>query len=124
LVYAWDLDAPGWAVEDESLAGRLPRRIAATAPGAALRYRFRGTTIGVYWLVAPDSGDIAWSIDGAPPQRASSWDPYALQFTRAHYAILSDRLVRGEHEVHIQVLGDKQPESRGTAIRIGALLVH
>ncbi|MBS0208926.1 MAG: hypothetical protein JSS27_08240 [Planctomycetes bacterium] len=118
------LYAPGWTKEEKSFAGHFPHYLACHEPGTELVHKFSGTTIGVFWLIAPDSGDIEWSIDDSPPQRLSSWDKYALKFTRANYAILSDSLPSGEHTLKIKVLGDKNAQSKGTWIRIAALLVH
>jgi lysophospholipase L1-like esterase len=116
--------APGWKKEEKSLAGHYPHYLASNDPGAALVYEFTGTTIGVFWLIAPDSGDIEWSIDGGKPKRLSSWDKYALRFARASYAILADDLPPGAHTLKITVLGEKNPQSQGGWIRIAAFLVH
>jgi lysophospholipase L1-like esterase len=121
---ATTLSAPGWKKEDKSLGGHYPHYIAASEPGTELVQRFSGTTIGVYWLIAPDSGDIEWSIDDGKPRRLSSWDKYALKYARANYAILADDLSSGEHTLKITVLGEKNAQSKGTWIRIGAFLVH
>jgi lysophospholipase L1-like esterase len=118
------LHAPGWQKVDKPLGGRFPHYIASNQPGTELVRKFSGTTVGVYWLVAPDSGDIEWSIDGGPPKRLSSWDKYALKSARANYAILADDLAPGDHTLKIKVLDEKNPQSLGTWIRIGALLVH
>lgn len=121
---ATQVSAPGWRKEEKSLAGKYPHYISASEPGTELVHRFSGTTIGLFWLVAPDSGDIEWSIDDGPPQRRSSWDKYALKFSRANYTILADDLKHGEHTLKINVLGEKNEQSQGTWIRIGAFLVH
>jgi hypothetical protein len=67
---------------------------------------------------------IEWSIDGGEPQRLSSWYKYALKFSRAGYVILVDDLPSAEHCLQVRVLSDKNPQSKGTWIRIGAFLVH
>lgn len=121
---ATQVSAPGWQKEEKSLAGKYPHYLAASEADTELVYRFNGTTIGLLWLVAPDSGDIEWSIDGGKPQRRSSWDKYALKSARANYAILADDLSSGEHTLKIKVLGEKNEQSKGTWIRIGAFLVH
>jgi lysophospholipase L1-like esterase len=124
LVDATAAEAPGWKVEEKSLAGRTPRRLVSDAPGSTLTFKFTGTAVGVYWLVAPDSGDVEWSIDGSPPKRRSSWDRYALKFTRPHYTVFSTELPPGEHVLTIKVLAEKNEQSTGTAVRIGAFLVN
>jgi len=124
LEFAAQADAPGWQKEQKSMAGQCPNYIAASEPGTELVYVFNGTVIGIYWLIAPDSGDIEWSIDGGPATRRSSWDKYALKSSRANYAILADDLKPGEHRLKIKVLGEKNEQSKGTWIRIGAFMVH
>jgi lysophospholipase L1-like esterase len=124
LVDAWSADAPGWLKETESLTGRYPHRLSSNTPGSALTYDFEGSVIGLYWLMGPDSGDIEWSIDSGETHRASSWDIFALQYNRANYAILADNLAPGKHQLHIKVLSEKNNQSKGTWIRIGAFLVQ
>ncbi len=116
---------PGTVEKDSlSMAGRYPHMLACDAAGAELEYHFKGRAVGLYWLIAPDSGDIAWSVDGNRPERLSSWDKYAMSFTRANYSILDDNLEEGEHVLRIKVLQDRQPQSTGNWIRIGAMLVE
>jgi lysophospholipase L1-like esterase len=117
------LFAPGWKKEEKKL-GTLPHYLATDSPGSEFEHIFTGTTIGIYWMIAPDSGDIEWSVDGSEPKRLSSWDKYALKFTRPGYVILADDLSSGEHRLKIRVLSEKNPQSKGTWIRIGAFLVH
>lgn len=124
LVDAWSLNAAGWAKETESLAGKYPHRIAARTAGTELNYAFSGSAIGIYWLVAPTSGDIEWSIDGGTSKRETSWDVYAKSFTRANYIVLSQDLTAGPHTLKIKVLGEKNAESTDTWIRIGALMTN
>lgn len=125
LVDAWSLpESPGWTREAQSLSGRYPHRLSATAPGSELTLRFNGDAVGLYWLIAPDSGDIEWQIDGGPWKRRSSWDKYALRFTRANYTVLDSHLTPGPHELRLRVLAEKNGESTGTAVRIGAFLVN
>jgi hypothetical protein len=118
------LHAPGWQKEDKSLAGQYPHYISADAPDTELEHKFTGTTVGIFWLIAPDSGDIEWSIDDGKPTRLSSWDKYALKFTRAGYTVLADNLPSGEHTLKIKVLGQSPAQSTGSWIRIGAILIH
>lgn len=118
------LSTPGWEKEEKSLAGQYPHYISASLPDTELVHKFTGTTVGVFWLIAPDSGDIEWSIDDGKPTRLSSWDKYALKFTRAGYAILADDLPSGEHTLKIKVLGESNAQSKGSWIRIGAILIH
>jgi hypothetical protein len=124
LVDASEITADGWVHDEPSGGKRFPHTIAANQPGAELKYRFKGTAIGVYWVIAPDSGDIEWSVDGSAPKQVSSWDSYALRYSRTNYKVLDDALAPGEHEVELRVMSEKNPQSTGTWIRIGALMVN
>jgi lysophospholipase L1-like esterase len=123
LVDAWELARQPWEKDEGSLARRYPHMLVCGTPGAELEYKFQGKSIGLYWLIAPDSGDIEWSVDGNKPKRLSSWDKHALNFTRAGYCILDHNLEAGEHVLKIKVLQEKHPQSEGNWIRIGAVLV-
>ncbi|WP_168120906.1 SGNH/GDSL hydrolase family protein [Paenibacillus sp. HB172176] len=123
LVDAWELLQEPWEKDSSSLARRYPHMLVSGTPGAELHYTFQGSFIGLYWLIAPDSGDIEWSVDGSKARRQSSWDKHALKFTRAGYCILDHNLDPGEHVLTIKVLQEKQPQSEGNWIRIGAVLV-
>lgn len=124
LVDAWELQKEPWKKDSNSLSERYPRMLVCNTAGAELEYSFTGTSVGFYWLIAPDSGDIEWSIDGSEPKRSSSWDKYALSFTRANYCILGESMEYGQHTLRIKVLQEKQPQSEGNWIRIGAVLVE
>lgn len=123
LVDAWELYREPWEKNSNSLSGRYPHMLVCNTSGAELEYHFKGETIGLYYLIAPDSGDFEWSIDEGEVKRQSSWDEYAKRFTRANYCILTDNLDDGNHILKIRILQDNQPESTGTWIRIGAVLL-
>ncbi len=122
MLDGWSANAPGWNREDISLANRFPHRITSCVPGTELTVPFSGSVIGVYWLVARDSGNIEYSIDGGPLRTVSSWDQYALQFDRANYRILEDGLPQGQHLLMLRVSETKAEQSAGNWIRIGAFL--
>lgn len=123
LADAWEVKQEGWTRFEQSMAGVYPHMLSCNEPGTVLKYEFSGTIIGIYWLIAPDSGDIEWSVDGSEPTRVSSWDKYACRFSRAHYYIFIEDLNPGLHLFKLRILYEKQPESSGTWIRIGAFLV-
>ena len=74
-------------------------------------------------MMAKDSGDLEYSVDGGEWKRASSWDFYCKNFNRAHRMMLTDDMERGEHVLRLKVSDNKEEESEGYAIRIGAFLV-
>lgn len=113
----------GWSFEEKSLCDRYPTYFEATEPGAELEYSFKGIRIGLYWMMAKDSGNIEYSVDGGEWKEASSWDFYCKNFNRAHRMMLTDDMERGEHTLRLRVSKNKEDESEGYAIRIGAFLV-
>jgi lysophospholipase L1-like esterase len=124
LIDASEITADGWIHDEPTEGKRFPHNLAANQPGTELKYKFKGTAVGVYWVIAPDSGDMEWSIDGGAPKRLSSWDSYALRYSRVNYKILDDALAQGEHELVLRVLPEKNAQSKGTWIRVGALMVN
>lgn len=124
LVEVSTLKAEGWTADDKAATKFFPQSVAADKPGTELKFTFEGTAIGLFWVIAPDSGDIEWTIDEQPARRASSWDSYALRFSRKNYVILSDTLPAGSHQLTVRVLAGHNEKSTGTAVRIGGLLVN
>lgn len=106
----------------KSFCGRENQYIEASEKGKFIELKFTGCCIGIYNMIASDSGDLLWSIDGGEPQRCSTWDKYALEFDRTNYCIFTDNLEYGEHTLRIEVLGECNEKSKGNYIRIGAFL--
>lgn len=115
--------APGWEKVNQPLGDRYPRFASSNSPGAEMTYTFSGTTIGLLWLIAPDGGDIEWSIDGGTPRPLSSRSRAAPETGRAEHRILRDDLPSGSHTLRIKVL-QPPPGTPEATIRLGAFLVH
>lgn len=113
----------GWSKVEKDLCRRYPHYIEATESGAELTFKFWGKRIGVYFMIASDSGDFEATIDNGEPQIVRTWDKYALSFNRAGHKMLACNLPFGEHVLKIKVSSEKDENSKGTAIRIGAFLV-
>ena len=124
LVDSFVVNADGWNTEEKTLNGRYPRYISSNVPGAEFEFNFEGDSIGLYWMIAHDSGDIEWSVDGSQWEHKSSWDEYALEFDRANWALLKKDLSQGKHTLKVKVLAQKHEQSDGNWIRIGAFLVN
>ncbi len=112
----------GFVMVEESLCGRYPHYMEGDA-GSFLTLEFFGDTIGVYWMMAKDSGMIEYRIDGGEWKKRSAWDTYCPRFSRAKDAILAADLEPQKHTLEIRVLSEKPEESEGCRIRIGAFLV-
>lgn len=124
MVDPWIAEGPGWTKDEQALSGGFPHRLSSNTPGSALTFRFRGTTVGLLWQIAPDSGQITYQIDNGPEREASSWDKHALKFTRTNYVLLSEGLSSGEHVLQIKVADKKDEASTGNWVRLGAFLVR
>ena len=110
----------GWSKLFFHLCGRWPATIGANKPGSEFAIRFDGSNLGIYWMMASDSGDIEFSIDGGEWQRKSSFDEYCLRFARANFQMLAQGLPEGSHTVVIRVSETKDDRSTGRWVRIGA----
>ncbi|MBR5538694.1 MAG: SGNH/GDSL hydrolase family protein, partial [Clostridia bacterium] len=113
----------GWSKIERDLCCRYPHYIEATEPGAELNFRFIGKRIGLYFMLAPDAGDVEYSIDGTNVRTVRTWDGYSMDYPRAGHAMLDETLEYGEHVVKIKVSSEKAEMSKGTAIRIGAFMI-
>ncbi len=113
----------GFEKVEQSLCGRYPHYLEAVEPGASLTYAFTGKRIELYWMLAKDSGDIIYSVDGGEERTMRSWDTYCPGFNRAGNHCLAYNLPYGRHILKLRVADTKAEESQGHAIRIGAYLV-
>ena len=116
--------APGWRKEmkptDDS-----PRHIEADQPGTELEHTFTGTTVGLFLVVGPDGGVLECRINDGPPQRISSFELKPDALGRVRCVILADDLASSkEHKLTLRILPEKQPESKGTKIRLAAVFTH
>jgi lysophospholipase L1-like esterase len=92
--------------------------LAAEIPGSELHLSFEGTVIGIYAIIGADTGGIEVCIDRGPWRKI---DLYS-NITRSTYLpvlyILASNLPRGNHELGLKISEDKNPLSRGHAVRI------
>ena len=112
-----------WHRSEHTLCGRYPRYLECTEPGGTLTFAFEGTRIDLYFMMARDSGDIVFSVDGGEEHTVSSWDSYCKSFNRANLGTLISGLPAGPHTLTLRVSDHKNAESEGYAVRIGAFLV-
>ena len=120
---AWNASGKGWTKVNDSMCGRYPHMLQAVEPSAELMYSFEGTRIGLYWMMAEDSGDILLSVDDGEAISYRAWDHYCRTFARADSIFIPEELPYGRHTMRLQIADTKAPESKGNAIRIGAFLI-
>ncbi len=123
LVDAFEVGS-GWNKVERSLCGRYDHYIESKTPGEELELAFDGRRVGLYCMLAKDSGDLVWSIDGGAEQTVSTWDKYCKSFNRAGGIMLGGELESGRHLLKLRVSDKKSEESEGNAIRIGAFMVY
>lgn len=109
--------------ESGSLCGRYQGYIESNQPGEKGELTFSGSGIGVYWMVARDSGNICFRIDDGEWRKAECWDTYALRYDRCAVKMLARGLKRGKHHLEFYVSREKEERATGYSIRIGAFLV-
>ena len=115
--------AHGWEKVDATLCSRYEHYIEA-ATGAELELEFAGRRVGLYLMLAKDSGDISYNIDGGEDKTLRTWDSYCKSFNRAGGMMLGGELCEGLHKLKLRVSDSKADESEGYKIRIGAIMVY
>jgi len=114
----------GWTRLPMTLCGRYPTVIGANKIGAELSVPFAITLdnspLGVYWMMASDSGDVDYRIDNGEWQHFSCYDEYCARFDRANFHFIAYGLRAGSHTLTMRVSARKNPASNGHWIRIGA----
>jgi len=111
-----------WTLVEESLCGRYPHYLECTQPGGTLTLSFTGSRVDVYFMMAPDSGDLIVSVDGGAEKTVSSWDIYCT-YRRANLGWLFSGLAAGDHTLTVRVADTKNEKSEGYAVRIGAFCI-
>jgi hypothetical protein len=83
----------------------LPEVWRAERPGAALELRFRGTAIGLYDIIGPDTGAVKVTVDGRPSTKILRFDSFCTYHRLAKF-MAAEGLPDGEHVVRIEVSGE------------------
>ncbi len=114
---------PGFAALDSKedplarrFASRLPALHRATAAGAKLTFRFRGTRCAIYDVIGPDSGRVRVTLDDRPPEIRTRFDAYCTYHRLSSFLIGSD-LPDGEHTVTLELLPDRPDKAKILAQR-------
>lgn len=123
MVPAANADLHGFVHENIAMCGRFGSYVSSCTPGSWLEFAFEGDKIGIFYVIACDSGDMEWSLDGGEWQYLPSWDAYALKFDRGSARMLAQALERKGHILKIRVKDSRAETSMGNFIRIGDFLV-
>jgi len=96
-----------------------------TYPGEKLRFRFRGSAVGIFVAAGPDAGIVEYSIDGSPSKTKDLYTRWSgrLHLPWAH--VLETGLDSSrEHLLELSVLKQHNPASSGRKVRIFHFLVN
>ena len=108
MVAVDDVDKQGnWVkitADDPVFKGFLPRLpgIYMGSAGSKLKFRFKGTTLGLYDVIGPGTGALRITIDGTG-HTVQRFDRYCTYWRLANTIVL-DKLDNTEHDVEIEVL--------------------
>lgn len=98
--------------------------VASDSAGASFSLRFQGRAVGLCLDAGPDAGIIEYSIDGKWQGRKDLFTQWSHMLHLPWYVILEDELPKGEHLLRVRIATDKNPKSKGHALRVLHLLVN
>jgi acyl-CoA thioesterase-1 len=114
IIPASQLEAPGWKLSEAIYPRPYSTVLESDQVGARFTYAFTGRAAGIYWRLAPDGGEVAWSVDGGPEQIVDTWGKVG----RNSYSIFAWGLSPGRHELSLRILSTRNPASNGKHISI------
>jgi hypothetical protein len=87
---------PSWEAlaADHAIAKRFRRNMpsirAASVPGSAIRFRFRGTCVGIFDIMGPDGGTVEIQLDDRPVRSQRRMDGYCTYHRMNKFLIAQD----------------------------------
>lgn len=126
LISGWKIDKM-WKPEGQAGTRvgfvNVPALI-ADQPGDTMQLTFTGSGIGLFVAAGPDTGRAEYRMDGGEwttLELFTQWSP-GLHLPWAK--MLASDLTSSEHVLELRVRGDRDPRSKGHAIRIMHFLVN
>ncbi len=109
-----------WILRRSQLCRGVDQLLVSTAPGAGLKFKFRGRGLVLGFDFGKTAGEIRYRVDGgkwvATQRDCPAWaGPWG--WLRAH--LISDRLKPGPHTFELETLPGAIAEVRGTRTAIG-----
>ncbi len=92
--------------------------------GASLALTFRGKAVGLCLDAGPDAGIIEYDIDGKWKGRRDLFTQWSHMLHLPWYILLEDELPEGEHKLRVRIAPEKNPKSKGHALRVLHMLVN
>lgn len=122
----WTVGTPDWA----NLAGKTRQQFAgipmlcADRPGATLHLQYTGSAVGMFLVSGPDAGVIEYSLDGGEFKTIDLFTQYSRGLHYPWTCMFASDLLPGPHTLTLRVSKQKNPASRGTAVRIKTFVVN
>lgn len=98
--------------------------LVSTRPGAELAFPFEGTGAGIFVAAGPDAGMIEYQVDGKPSRKLDLFTEWSTQLHLPWAHVLEAELSPGRHVLKLRAIGQKNPNSKGHAVRIRYFLVN
>ena len=115
--YEWGKADEGWKFGQESQSSHFYHVATCDTPGAVLSFAFKGSQVGVFNLIGPDTGNIEYSIDNGDWQLLKDFDSYCVNYMRAHSRVLVKGLdPTQEHSVRLRVAEAIPEQSKGRMV--------
>lgn len=120
-----------WATLDDKWLGwqlsefkGIPHVAVSEQPGATITLKFKGSEVGYYNLIGPDTGDLEYRLNGGDWQLKKDWEPRAAKGTSPNARSLVSGLDRGkEHILELRIAPNIPQGSKGRFCRLGWFLV-
>ena len=122
----WQIHVPEWKKIPGGSRDRFTKLpiLEATKPGATLSVDFNGSAIGAYVLAGPDAGMAEASIDGGAPVKVNLYHGFSGGLHYPRTVMFADALPPGKHTLLLKMLEEKDPRSKGNAMRAIHLVVN
>ena len=92
---------------------RLAPLCKANAPGATIRFNFKGTGFGLFGIFGLNSALLKVNIDGKERDKVPMFDQYGNHY-RVHYNIIAQDLRDCDHEVTLTI--DSEPTDKSVLL--------
>jgi len=122
----WQIRVPDWASLPGSKRDRFTKLqiLETVKAGASLTLDFSGTAIGAYILAGPEAGIAEASVDGGPATKVDLWHNFSAGLHYPRTVMFADTLAQGKHTLSLKISAEKNPKSKGTAMRMLHFVVN
>ena len=98
--------------------------LVAEEPGATLKLKFKGTSVGMFVVAGPDAGVVEYSIDGGPKKTLNQFTKWSGGLYLPWPFVFDADLADGEHELVLTNAGTKTSKGHPGTTRIVKFLVN